>query len=314
MHTQGEAAAIIEVVQKNGGVALVGIGVDERGQDIAVASVPGREGRTLQSVKRYIDEYRTAPERIEGHAFIHSERSFVAYTNRFRRPASAVFLNETLDPPEFTAVFDYHDVAQKPITDDGTKTEWGGDRPAFGSHRATWRVVMSDEWDTWHGSHDEWQDQPTFAEFLEENVIDVYSGAEMSAGTAQLVESLGLTLATSAALVALSRDMQVNVNAKVQNAQTLSSGEIRVTYTEQHTDGSGSPLRIPNAFLIAIPVIKHGPRFQMLVRLRYRVTNGVVRWGFLLHRADQVRDSALTEVLTRVGIDTGLPLFRGTPA
>ncbi len=86
-----------------------------------------------------------------------------------------------------------------------------------------------------------------------------------------------------------------------------------MSFSEAHTDGAGVTLKIPGAFLIAIPVFRNGDCYQLGVKLRYRVSNGVVLWSFAIHRADACFDDAFRESCDRAAKETELPIFIGSP-
>ena len=199
-------------------------------------------------------------------------------------------------------MFDYHAVSE----DERQQPNWC-------AHRAVWPVTMSKEWLAWTHAAGKAMSPAEFAEFLELRVPDVFWGDQRSDYTNLLIQQLDLRLATPSALIALSRNLAVNVDVAVRQAQTLSSGEIAVTYVEQHRDGEGQPIRVPNAFLLAIPVVQGGPAYQILARLRYRITQQRITWAFELHRADLAFDAAIKEIGERVEQATTTPVFLGSP-
>lgn len=291
----GDAQSIIEAMERLSGAVLLDIG------GVKIAVLP--KGQQLVSLKPLIDEYAKQPDRITGTATIADEASFAAHVNVMKLDSTAIFCEASFKNPSMTAVYDYHDVDVMGV----------GQRPGFAVHRALWPMRLSKEWSAWAEQAGSWMSHAEFAEFLERHVPDVYWGDEYSEYTKLLVSTLELKLATPAQLVALSRNLVVNVDTAIRSAQTLSSGEIAMTYNEAHKDGEGQPIRVPNAFLIAIPVIHRGPAFQMLVRLRYRVGGGKVVWAFELHRSDIVFDAAIDEVCVRVAAETDCPVYRGAP-
>lgn len=298
------AGAIIEAVERLSLHELIevstGVGEDGEVLGYSVAVVP--EGKRLVSLKPFSDERAAAPERITGTATLRDEASFVAHVREMREPSTRIFCEPTATPPSFTAVYDYHAVKQ------GTTQA-----PAFCVHRAHWPLTLSKEWQAWTGQAGKGMSPTEFAEFLELRVPDVYWGDQLSDYTTLLISQLELRLATPSSLIALSRNLAVNVDVNVRQAQTLSSGEIAITYVEQHRDGEGAPIRVPNAFLIAIPVILGGPAYQMLARLRYRIREGKVTWWYDLHRTDLAFDAAIKEICARVATETERPVFLGSP-
>jgi len=305
-----DASAVIEAIERLANPRVMYVAdprtpvVGDDDNRVARPFVILPKGQMMSSVKAALDEYRTAPERIVGTATLQDEASFVRHFLRFRNAASAIFCNVIARPVTFSAVFDYHD---------RTAFEAGGvPVPAFGHHRAIWPLKLSTQYETWHGKNEHWLSHAEFAEFLEQNATDLYQGADVGANTAAMLETLELKLATPSNLIALSRNLQVNVNATVRSAQTLATGEIHMTYAETHNDGSGQPIRVPNAFLIAIPIVHRGPAYQVLCRLRYRTTQQGVRWSYSAHRLDVVFDAAVDEIVSRVGAAADVVVTLGT--
>ena len=288
-----DAQSIIAATERLSGAATINVG----GFDVAV--VPA--GKSLQSLKGFRDEYATSPDRITGTATLRDEASFIAHVKEMRMPNTSIFANPDASAPSLTAVYDYHAVF-------GDTQE-----PAFGVHRAHWPLALSKEWKAWTGAAGKSMSPTEFAEFLELYVPDVYWGDQHSDFTKKLIEQLELRLATPSSLIALSRNLAVNVDVNVRQAQTLSSGEIAMTYVEQHRDGEGQPLRVSNAFLIAIPVFFGGPTYQLLARLRYRLREGKITWAYDLHRTDLAFDAAFKEICERVQSETDRTVFLGAP-
>lgn len=293
-------SALITHVERLGGAQTLQF-TDQNDHVKAVAILP--KGKKLHSLKPFMDEYRGAPDRITGTTWLDDELSFVRHVNEQKRKTTRLFCAATTAKPTMTAVYNYHGIAE-----DGTE------RPAFRDHRAVWPLRLSREWQAWTEASGKLMSALDFAEFLEQRVPDVYWGDEQSDWIKTMVSTLDLRLASSGSLVALSRNLAVNVNVAVRQAQTLSSGEIAMTYVEQHSDGEGQPLRVANAFLIRIPVVLGGPSFLLLARLRYRIAGGgKVSWAFDLTRTELVLEEAIRDICARVELETGLPVFQGTP-
>lgn len=297
----------------------------EDGQvEIGVAVLP--TGIRIESVKKYMDEYRLAPERKKGTAHLGDLASFIALVNRFKDSESAIFARPGAQPqknvgvtaPLLLAVFNYNEPTN--ITQfhgdnapgDQVTTHEG--KPRFGDHRADYVFPLSEEWKTWNAQDSEPLTQEAFAAFLEDHVGDVAdSGAASNELSAFFFEKLGVTFASPARLIELSRGLSVRVGQKVRNAQNLATGEAQVQFIEEHNDETGGPLKVPGAFLLAIPVFQFGPLYQVAARLRYRVSGGNIVWFFELHRADRIFDHAFKEACETAQKDTSLPLFIGAP-
>lgn len=259
-------------------------------------------GKTVVSLKKYLEEFALRPERRRATAIVRSAASLIDLTKRHRHEGNTViFASPDRTTPVVQTVFDYH-----PPTDDVDEAEWG-------QHRARYACELSEEWKAWTGAHGKVLEQRAFAEFVEDHVTDVIVPPADDAKLADLTALVGGRFAMPADLVTLSRGLQISTDIKVREAVTLSSGEISVCYEEQHRNGAGQPLQVPNLFCIAIPVFYAGPLYRIPVRLRYSTREGGIKWSVHLYRHDRVFDHAFDEICGQVARETGAPLFIGKP-
>jgi len=277
------------------------------------------EGKIIRSLQAELEAWRDRPARVRGTATLQDEQSFISHVQRFADTESVCFCTPDRVKPTFTAVYDYHESAAKEREDGGAlyrKPPAGpgaSGTPRWLQHKATFAPRLADEWRAWMDRSGKPFTPVDFAEFLEERVVDVYNGLP-SEKTAALIEAIEARLASSTQLVGLARNFAVNVDTQVRQAQTLQSGEISIQYAEAHRDGeTGQPIRVPNAFLIAIPVFFAGPTYQLLVRLRYRLVQGKLSWTYHVHRPELILDHALQEMAARIADQTDLPLLLGAP-
>lgn len=293
MESGSENAAVIEAVKDLAEAEVISIA------DNAVVVVP--RGKEIHDLRPYIDARRTAPERRSGTASFTAIESFIRHALRFADDSSAIFAVDDPSAPKLVSVLNYHQLGH-----DGA--------PRFGDHRGVYAFPLSDEWRVW-GSLPEKMSQADFAAFLEDHAVDVLAPAAVGEKTAAYAEEHGITLASQQRLTELSRGLSVRVDAKVAQHINPSTGEAQLVYEESHLDRNGGALKVPDGFVIAIPVFRGGPLYQIVCRLRYRVVRneGKVVWGIALHRADKVFTEAFGEAAQRAATETGLPLFYGTP-
>lgn len=252
------------------------------------------------------DDWRDKPRFRHGTAAMLTLDSLIEHANRFKDADSALFANDDRKAPSITSVLDYH--PQGAISS-----------PRFGRHRATFNFPLSDEWKAWTESNKTVMKMATFAEFVEDRIIDILylipGEDELSDDLTKFISAGGgeAVIATPQRLVELSRGLKVNEESVVKEVVNLNSGEGQILFESQHTNGSGQPLRVPSLFLIAIPVFRNGPLYRMAARLRYRKTvEGIVFW-YDLWRADRVFDHAFAEGCERACVETELPIFFGKP-
>lgn len=272
--------------------------VSSLGVDIHVLAHP--MGVAVESVKPYLDEYLTAPERRRGVATVFDLQSFVLHVNRFKGKDSMLFAEPIRGNPKITAVFDYNEPGE-----DG--------EARFGEHRTVYPCPLSEEWVTWKNSNGRVMDQASFAEFIEANIVDVHDPDDAGDIVRDLVRKLDCTLASPSKLLDYSRGLQVRVSNRVINAVNLATGEATMNFESDHTDAAGQQLRVPGAFLLAIPVFRNGSPFKIAARLRYRVEGTVAKWHYKLFRAEETFDFAFTEACAQAQKETSLPLVYGKP-
>jgi len=268
------------------------------GEKAQVLLVP--DGVRPRDVKTFLDEYRTAPERRQGAATFQDLDSFCEHATRFADDDSVLFAQGDSSDPLLISVIDYH-----------RKGAEGA--PRFGKHRGIYVFPVSDEWRAWKAMNGHSMGQSTFAEFLEDRIVDVADPAAAGDTAKALIDTLGGSFATPSKLLELSRDLSVNIGLKIQRAQSLATGEIQLTYVRQHQDETGQPLKVPTAFLVNVPVFRNGDLYQLSARLRYRVNEHTVVWFYELHGVERTFDHAFREACDKAQRVTGLPLFIGSP-
>lgn len=295
---------------------------EKTGEFLPVVARPTGDGALeIQHLKGMQDAHRSKPERRSGTAKLLNLESFIAHTNRFKNDHSALFAINDMMKPSILSVLDYHHP--------GPNGE-----PRFGQHRGLYEFPLSKQWKLWMsrqgGGPDKIMDGGQFAAFLEDNIVDVIEvpdfanniGTEKSDAQREadkkLADLMALTqgqIAGPHKLMELSRNLAINVEGKVRQAQNLSSGEISVMYEEVHNaqDGEGKPIKVPNYFLIGIPIFECGAPYRLVVRLRHRPAGGKVLWFYEIHRPDLAFEHAFDEAVAQAEAETALPLMLGTP-
>jgi len=296
--TEAEAGAklAIEGAQRP---QTIEIEIEDEELKAQVLLVPNESGGYHQhSVKRLLEEYRTQPERRKGTAKLTTLESFIAHTKRFKDGDSLVFMDRS--GPCLRCVFDYH------------RKGADGD-PRFGVHRGEYLFPFSDEWKAWSGSNGGKMGQDAFAAWLEDHITEIADPAAAGEGAKAFVELLSCGFASPSKLLEVSRGLELHVGQRVKQHVRLGTGEISMAFEESHSDAGGAALKVPQAFLLALPVFRQGELYQIPTRLRYRVNQGVISWSYEMHRAQAVLDHALNEACVTVGEETGLDVIEGTP-
>lgn len=292
-----ETQALADFIQSESAPQIIDAGAGADGTPIKVLVVG--KGRQIVDLRPHFAEARTAPLRRTGTAKHTTLLSFIDHVNRFKDVDSAVFA-EVSASPKAVAVLDYHRTGSEGA-------------PRFGKHRSEYAFPLSERWMAWMAKNGVVMDQASFAEFLENRVLDVASPEGLGETSRSIAAKLGQSFATPQKLLELSRGLAVREGSVVQNAKNLSTGETQIQFTTQHTDERGEPLKVPGLFLLAIPVFDDGAPYEIAVRLRYRLNAGRIAWFYEVHSADVVLRDAIEEACSRVAKETALPVFRGIP-
>jgi uncharacterized protein YfdQ (DUF2303 family) len=307
----GQAETIKDFFEKYFKPTLQEIEGTERQPSAQILILPdGKGGLRAESIKKFSDEYKTAPDTRQGTAIMLTLDSFIDHVNRFKDAESIVFAQNSRDKPRLQAIIDYHQ-----STFDGA--------PRYCDHQVSYDFPMADEWNAWLEKDNQPMTQIEFAEFLEDRIGDVEVPptkenleSDENEGTTRLktlLERIGGNLAGPGTLMELSKGLKVNVEEKVHQHHTLANGETQLHFSHEHTDENGAPIKVPNMFLINIPVFNSGDVFRIPVRLRYRVRSGNITWTYQLYRTDQTFTAAFEDAVKKVEDATSLPTHIGFP-
>lgn len=256
-----------------------------------------RKSQEAKSLKPLIEEMRVSPMRREGFAKVETLQSFIGLTNRHKADDASVIFGATAYPKiSLTTVLDYHTTDHK---------------PGWRKHRIVYDFPLTVEFKTWADQNATPMSQGDFASFLEEHAAEL--AAPYQAEITEYEALFGEKFAAPNELIALSRNLEVFVGAKVKQGVRLSSGERVVEFVEEHKTGSGEKVDIPGLFMVNVPLWIDGDPVRIPARLRYRIAGGDIKWFYQLYRWEfWLRNQVLAD-LAHAGEKTSLPTFLGTP-
>ncbi len=254
------------------------------------------ENMNVVPLKKYIDEERTTPETLKGLTFLHDCTSFCEFVNRYKADNSAIFYNK--DAQMVTCIFDC-----------ATK-----EHASFEKHLATYKFPFSKELQEWKKHNGETMSQVDFAFFIERNVLDLSDAPTPDKESDSLKEiraRVGGFYASTQKMVELSRGIAIRNDERATVKFDTNTGEATLDFSSEHQDAAGNKIKVPNMFLIVIPILNGGKAYQLPCRLRYRLYNGTVKWWYEVINLDQAIDKAIDEDLEAIKKETALPIFAG---
>lgn len=217
------------------------------------------------------------PARARASVTAKSAETLAAYIVRFRTEATAIFADQ--QKFEIVGIIDYHTP----------------DAPAFREHRVSYAAPRSLEWATWRTASGRKMSQADFAQFIEDNVVDIRSPA-------------------GADVLEVARDLQAKKAVSFSSAIRLSDGSQEFTYNEtvQGTTAKGK-LKVPEEFTLGIPVFFGGELYEVKARLRYRIEGGVLHLWYELYRPEHIEKDAFEAVCEQVNEATEIAVWQGVP-
>ena len=242
------------------------------------------DGYSLESLARFrYNEYADRPQRVEQAVRVLDAESFVEYYTLFSDENSRAFAWEP--ESKVVAVLDYH------AARDGA-ARWG-------KHRLTLELRLSPEWSRWLGMNNKQFNQTQFAEFLEQNGIDI-------------------TNPTPAAMMEVARDLKATTDVEFSAGVSMNNGQRKFKYTETMRASVGAgELSVPEQFTVTIPAYIGGDRVPMqalLALLRFRVNEGKLVIWYTLIRPEEVLRSAFIASRDRIANELKITIINGTPA
>ena len=205
--------------------------------------------------------------------------SFAAYVNRFKLgggkdegECTTIFS----DPNKYKlkAVIDYH-VDQQP------------DRCA---HTVQFDVPVSEQWRRWSAIDGRPLGQGEFAEFIEENALDIVDPP-------------------SATFLDLVTNLQSKKKVTFESGVRLQDGANQLVYAEEiETKGRGTMV-VPSEFHIGVPIFHNAEAYKVRALLRYRISEGAVVFIVKLHRKLFLEQTAFEDVTGEILEKTGLPVL-----
>lgn len=233
---------------------------------------------------RSLEHLQAVPARARAKIEAHDPATFVAYFNRHKSAAGVIFA--AVKGGQIVGVLDHHPPFQG---DDDPDQISAGHR----EHIVTYTAPRSPEWETWTALHGVIVPQAAFAQFLEDNVVDIRepSGADM---------------------LEVARRFEAKQKVEFQSAVRLDSGAREFLYQET-IDGSAAKgaIKVPERFKIGIPVYEGGEPWEVEARLRWRIQNQQLVIGYELYRHAQVQREAFKAITALIQEQTATPVWSG---
>ena len=236
----------------------------------------------VESLERFtFNEHQERPERVRQSITVLDPESFIAYYALFSDTQSRVFANEPAST--VVGILDYHAAGE-------------GNAPRWGHHKLTLKMEFSEAWKQWTGLNNNVMTQMKFAEFLEQNAVDISDP-------------------TPSRIIEVARDLDGTTEVQFGGGTRTQSGNVSFKYTATtKTSVGGAQIEVPERFTLFIPIHVGGPRMEIDALLRYRLKEGALTFFYTLVRSEEAQRTAFISARQLIADKLGITIINGTVA
>jgi hypothetical protein len=217
------------------------------------------------------------------------------YLHRFKDDDSIMFADVMAS--RITAILDYHvrPTANQPApAPDGAAINAEPAKPRHSAHRAILQLRHAQEWAVWTGQNEKLMSHVAFANFLEENAVDVINP-------------------DGAALLELIRDLNVKSGSTFKS-QVRMGDVVKFEYQKADDVSSKEEIEMPIGFTLNIPVYFGEPPITMNALLRRKIDDGQLFLGFKIQRLENHKQTEFMRIADEISAETDVETVLGNPA
>lgn len=243
-----------------------------------------------------------APKIITQAVQLQTVSAMISYINRFKNPDSLVFAD--ISQNRVLGVIDYHTGSSTPT--EATAVS-GVPQAKHTRHTAGLTIPFSLEWQTWLASDGLLKPHVEFANFLEENAMDILPLGELHDSRGEIVEDAPSTI------LELCRELQVK--GSYGASSDVRNGDYAKIEMQRGDDVSTKrDISLPVSIGLSIPVYFGEMPVYVTAFLRRKIDNGSLKLGYKLMRPEQARQDEFKRIVSEIEADVGLTTIYGKPA
>lgn len=239
-------------------------------------------GTELKSLREF--QFSEPPIKKIGTVQVEDVPSFAGYFMRFRDKDSMIFgLPEKFT---FTGILDYHVEADGPAR----RKE----------HKVHLELRQTKRWKTWHGMNRQPKAQEEFAQFIEDNLPDIYAPE-------------GTSFPSAAVMLEVSRSLTASSSYQFSSVTNLKNGQKGVCFREviEGQAGPAGELQIPDEFNIRVPIFLNQKPIDVRCRLRFRISSGKLAMWYDMLRVDEMLAAEFETARVAVAAAAGAEVLLG---
>ncbi|HEY9315808.1 DUF2303 family protein [Williamsia sp.] len=213
------------------------------------------------------ERFRSTPRRPRGTEIVHTPQSFIDLVTALAGEEDPVVYAHKA-APQIVAIVNH----------------FGG----WLDHRVTYSPKFDRRFSAWFSRNGKMVTQVDFAEFLEDHAS-------------------AISIPDPADLIEIARNFQATSKVSFESGNRLQSGDVQFSYIEETGPKAGAKgtIKIPETFVISLPVYEGTSALAITAKLRYRITKDGLALGYKLVAIEDYIEASFLELAD--AIVTGLP-------
>lgn len=233
------------------------------------------------------------PKVVNETVVIQTAESLIGYTSRFKNRDSIIIAD--IQGNRITTIFDYHEAPEiNRHGEEGVVASTPAHelpKPRLGAHRARLDLAFSQEWAIWTRVNERMMSHIEFANFLEENAIDV----QYPAGS-DLLEMV--------------RDLHVRQNSHFTSSVRMGD-TVKFEYKKDADATVKDTMEFPISFEVSIPVYFGELPVTLRAMTRRKIDDGELQLGFKLLQVEQTRQREFQRIVADIEHHTRVQAIYG---
>lgn len=162
--------------------------------------------------------------------------------------------------------------------------------PGWGDFRASIEFRHTPQWLKWMGIDGKWLPQADFANFIEDNLLDVRDPP-------------------AADMLEISQFLEVTRTTNFKSVTRPKSGLIQ--FKNESADAVNGDMKVPDMLTLFIAPLFGLPPMEVVARFRYRIEDGKLKLGVKLQRVEEIMAQIMEEMVVEIVLPAGAVKVEG---
>ena len=166
----------------------------------------------------------------------------------------------------------------------------GRDGPGWRDHRVSIQFRKTPQWEKWSAIDGKFLSQMEFANFVEDNLLDIVTPAP-------------------ADMLEISQHLEVIRTTSFKSSSRPKSGLVK--FRNESDDTTAENVTIPDALVLELAPFVGSPKSLITARFRYRIEGGGLKLGVKLQRIEEVVAEVMDAIVAAIDLPEGAVMVEG---